>query len=233
MAIVYLLTNLENGKHYVGKTKGTLDKRWYKHVQEAKKGCPFALHCAIRKYGSNSFRREVLVEYATEEEALRAESLWIEKFQAFGPKGYNLSEGGRGNPGFKRSPETREKDRKNALARPPRVHSEDTKAKMRAAQQARRERDPVTDEFRETMRRTRVAQPIITHPTPEQNAKRSASLKAAWATKMTDERKLANELGIDKRTARRAIALGADALAFKDLREKARDAMVRLEIPSP
>ena len=60
MAIVYLLTNLENGKHYVGKTKGTLDKRWYKHVHEAKKGCSFALHGAIRKYGSNTFRRGIV-----------------------------------------------------------------------------------------------------------------------------------------------------------------------------
>lgn len=73
MALVYLLTNLANGKRYVGKTKGSLDKRWYNHLADVKKGSPYALHAAIRKYGKGAFQREVLGEYATEEEALAAE----------------------------------------------------------------------------------------------------------------------------------------------------------------
>ena len=108
MAIVYLITNIENGKRYVGKTKHSLAKRWYNHVQEARRGRGFALHAAIRKYGSDAFNRKVLGEYPTEEEALIAERAWVLRLGTMGEGGYNLCEGGRGALGLVWTEERRE-----------------------------------------------------------------------------------------------------------------------------
>lgn len=96
MAIVYLLTNTESGKAYVGKSVMSLDTRWYEHVRAATKGSHGALHAAIRKYGTEAFTREVLAWYATENEALAAEREWIVKLQTMSPRGYNMTEGGLG-----------------------------------------------------------------------------------------------------------------------------------------
>jgi group I intron endonuclease len=109
MAIVYLITNIENGKLYVGKTKGALQHRWYNHCREAAQGRGFALHAAIRKYGSASFNCKVLGEYPTEEEALIAERDWVLRLGTMGAKGYNLCEGGRGALGMVWTEERREK----------------------------------------------------------------------------------------------------------------------------
>lgn len=116
MAIVYLLTNLENGKKYVGKTKSSVDSRWYEHVRSASDGSRYAIHRAIRKYGKDAFTRAVLGEYPTEEEALAAEKDWIEKLGTRDPeRGYNMVDGGRGAVGFKHSDE--EKARRSARAK--------------------------------------------------------------------------------------------------------------------
>ncbi len=77
MAIVYLLTNLENGKTYVGKTKRALDRRWFQHCDDAKSGSTYAIHRAIRKYGKDAFTRSILGQFETEEEALASEKEWI------------------------------------------------------------------------------------------------------------------------------------------------------------
>lgn len=108
MAIVYLLTNLENGKLYVGKTKGGIEQRWYNHVKDAKNGSNYAIHRAIRKYGKDSFTRRILGEYQTEEEALTAEREWISKLGTMiRERGYNMCEGGHGTIGFRFSEEQR------------------------------------------------------------------------------------------------------------------------------
>jgi hypothetical protein len=51
--VVYKITNLANGKIYIGKTTKSLGRRWAVHKYMAKigKGCPI-LSAAIRKYGA-------------------------------------------------------------------------------------------------------------------------------------------------------------------------------------
>lgn len=104
MAIVYLLTNTANGKLYVGKTKMSLDHRWYEHVRAATTGSQLALHRAIRKHGRDSFTRRVLSEHPTEAQALAAERDQIVALGTMGPAGYNLTEGGIGTVGYKHTP---------------------------------------------------------------------------------------------------------------------------------
>ncbi len=90
-------TNLVNGKKYVGCTKGSVRRRWRQHRSAAKKGSPFAVHAAIRKYGAENFKVEVLETvggvYA---DLLAAEMRHIASHHCTSPLGYNLTEGGEG-----------------------------------------------------------------------------------------------------------------------------------------
>lgn len=94
---VYLLTNLVNGKKYVGQTIRTLSARWRQHKYLANKGSPYAIHAAIRKYGDKNFSIIcVSTIVGDRNELLTAERRYIAEYQSLAPLGYNLTEGGEG-----------------------------------------------------------------------------------------------------------------------------------------
>jgi group I intron endonuclease len=99
MAFVYLHTNLENGKVYVGQTQQKPADRWTRHCYDAMKG---ARGCrlfsdAIRKYGPEAFDQQVLGEMQTQSEIDNLEKIWIILLQATNHQfGYNLQAGGSG-----------------------------------------------------------------------------------------------------------------------------------------
>lgn len=99
--VVYLATNLVNGKHYVGKTTGTLKRRWTKHGWQARSGEQTYFHNAMRKYGSDAFSVVSLASIlATDPQLKEHERFWIRLFNATDPRyGYNLTTGGDGAPG--------------------------------------------------------------------------------------------------------------------------------------
>ncbi|HEY5235750.1 MAG TPA: GIY-YIG nuclease family protein, partial [Rhabdochlamydiaceae bacterium] len=90
---IYKLTNMVNGKLYVGQTDSTLEKRWSKHVRTAKLGSPFALSRAIRKYGPEKFKSEIIetVEIAN---LSNREIFWIKELNSKcfdSGHGYNMT----------------------------------------------------------------------------------------------------------------------------------------------
>lgn len=94
---IYLITNLVNGKRYVGQTKLTLHKRWGIHRSDAKKGSSFAIHAAIRKYGVGSFQVQCLeIVHTSHSDLLAAEIRHISEQNSLAPNGYNLTSGGQG-----------------------------------------------------------------------------------------------------------------------------------------
>lgn len=97
-AYIYCITNLVNGKKYVGKTSSPLGIRWSQHVHTGLHDDDRTpLKDAIRKYGRENFSLEILATYATDQEAFDAEDGWIEKMQSrVSQHGYNLKGGGRG-----------------------------------------------------------------------------------------------------------------------------------------
>ena len=121
---VYQLTNTANGKRYVGITSQRPEKRFSKHKSEAKRGCQYALHKAIRKYGPDAFVLEVLDVLTTEAGVKRAEQLWIAERETHidTGKGYNLSLGGEGRWGCKTSEETKRKQSEAAKRRTTQYH---------------------------------------------------------------------------------------------------------------
>jgi len=94
---IYLVTNVVNGKVYVGQTTGTIKERWSCHRRDARRDSPFPLHRAIRKYGIKSFDISVLAECFSKSALDAAERLFIQKYNACDSSfGYNATFGGDG-----------------------------------------------------------------------------------------------------------------------------------------
>lgn len=101
MACIYKITNLANGKMYVGQTGGTLSRRWGQH--KAARNKAYVLYAAMRKYGVENFTVECLQECA-EEELDALEKYWIKKLDTYN-NGYNSTEGGKATKITSRRPD--------------------------------------------------------------------------------------------------------------------------------
>lgn len=93
---VYKITNLQNGKGYVGKTSGTVEGRFSKHKKNALKGMKRHLYSSMNCYGHDSFAVEELEICKTEDELNERERFWIRELGCRHPNGYNMTDGGDG-----------------------------------------------------------------------------------------------------------------------------------------
>jgi group I intron endonuclease len=97
LGYVYLVTNLVNGKKYVGCTKVSIKRRWAQHRSAAIKGSTLLIHRAIRKYGESVFKIEQLeVLDGGHADLMAAEIRHIDFHNCVVPNGYNLTMGGDG-----------------------------------------------------------------------------------------------------------------------------------------
>jgi group I intron endonuclease len=87
--LVYLATNLINGKKYVGITSVSLMARQGMHKRSAR---PIGL--AIRKYGMSKFSWRVIDVALTLPRLKKLEQDYIKFYNCVAPKGYNLTNGG-------------------------------------------------------------------------------------------------------------------------------------------
>jgi predicted GIY-YIG superfamily endonuclease len=97
--IIYRAYN-RKGKSYVGYTSRSLHQRRVGHYSKSTNKSNYLFHNAIR-YGI--FCWEVLEETDTLEKALSIETKWIKIYNSFMPDGYNMTLGGEGTIGIKRS----------------------------------------------------------------------------------------------------------------------------------
>jgi group I intron endonuclease len=129
--LIYLATNRVNGKPYVGKTEKTIETRWKWHLNSARKGSPNLIHRALRKYGDDAFSLQIVErDVPTKERLAELEAIWIVLMNSKVPNGYNMSDGGEGNAGFKFSAASRAKVSRAGLGR---KHSAETKRKISQA----------------------------------------------------------------------------------------------------
>lgn len=131
MGQIYLITNEENGKIYVGQTSSTAFKRWGSHKRDANplaRNLQTPLARAIRKHGQESFTVKVL-ENCPNDKLDEREIYWIKELKAI-ENGYNLTEGGCGRRGYHLSEETKAKLSK---AHKGSVFTEEHKAKLSEA----------------------------------------------------------------------------------------------------
>jgi len=133
--LIYKITNLKNGKVYVGKHKGNNPQvRWRMHC--GGHGKAPLLWRAISKYGEKNFSVSILTpNCVTEGHSNAMEKYWINRLRSnLRGRGYNLTAGGEGV--FNPSEETRRKrskslrGNKNSLGF---VHSKETRLKMSRA----------------------------------------------------------------------------------------------------
>lgn len=96
MTRIYLITNLINGKQYVGKTKYTLAHRFSQHCNNDYYHTH--LHNAIKKYGTENFTIEEICT-CSDEHWRELETFYIKFYHThYSEGGYNLTWGGDDNP---------------------------------------------------------------------------------------------------------------------------------------
>lgn len=95
--IVYKITNINNGKSYIGKhTTVDINDKYF--------GSGIALKDAIKKYGKDNFNKEIL-EFCNNSEHLDdREKYWIAFENSIIPNGYNIGSGGNGGDNFTNNP---------------------------------------------------------------------------------------------------------------------------------
>lgn len=122
---VYMHENRANGKKYIGVTSQEPEKRW--ENGKGYKGCPH-FSAAIRKYGWDVFRHDILFTHLTQAEAEAKEVELIAKYDTTNPaKGYNAALGGNTTRGSTIS----EQGRRNiSAAHIGHTHPSEVRAKM-------------------------------------------------------------------------------------------------------
>ncbi len=83
--IVYKITNLINGKLYIGQTIRTLEERFKAHYYDDESN----IGNAIRHYGRENFTIEIIEKCDSKEELNAYENYYIAYFDSKEPKGYN------------------------------------------------------------------------------------------------------------------------------------------------
>jgi group I intron endonuclease len=100
---IYLITNFENKKQYVGVTKFPIIERFYQHTKRG-----FLLTEAIKKYGDDKFSIELIEKVDTAGRAYELEQYYIKEYNSKVPYGYNITDGGDGIFGWEATEEYRQ-----------------------------------------------------------------------------------------------------------------------------
>lgn len=184
---MYIITNLVNGRHYIGQTYRSLPSRWKCHVRRSAKGSNTAFHNAIRKYGPNLFYGDILWTGEAAKDALDdKEKYFIQYYGSYNSvNGYNLTRGGDGCFGFKHRISARL--RMSVVQRGRKLSPSHCLAISKSLMG--KKPHSWSKESRDKMSRTRKERGLLPPSqkgrkhTSEANLKRSESLKKVWAEK--------------------------------------------------
>lgn len=90
--IIYKITNVLNNKCYIGQTYSDVRRRWVKHCSKTNNSI---IANAIRKYGRENFKLEIIASANNLENLNELEVILIKQYNSLTPSGYNLEPGGR------------------------------------------------------------------------------------------------------------------------------------------
>ena len=129
MGVIYALECRATDKQYIGQT-ADLQRRLSEHASARD---DTYLHRAIRKHGWDTFYVTVVEEIPIEDLA-GAERFWIDFLDCKAPKGYNMTDGGKGGLlGYQHTDETRQKISQAAMGNQRwlgRKHSAESRQRM-------------------------------------------------------------------------------------------------------
>lgn len=100
MTGIYMITNIKNGKKYIGQSKRLME-RWGEHLRSAQpekysskgeRDNKTSIHLAMQKYGAFNFTFQVL-EFCSEDQLDERERYWTRCYDSYN-NGYNETEGG-------------------------------------------------------------------------------------------------------------------------------------------
>jgi group I intron endonuclease len=91
--IIYKVSNTINDKIYIGQTTRTLEKRMQRHRDALLRGEKFHFYNALRKYGMENFKWEIIYKAKTLEELNSKEQEYILLYDSY-KNGYNMQLGG-------------------------------------------------------------------------------------------------------------------------------------------
>ena len=96
---IYKVTNILNGKIYIGKCVTSIEQRFNRHLKASEnKNDLTHFHLALKKYGKDNFTIE-LIEGGIHDKSIlcEREKYWIEFYKSYNTDiGYNLTKGGNG-----------------------------------------------------------------------------------------------------------------------------------------
>lgn len=103
--VIYKMTNMVNGKVYIGQTVRSVEERMLEHYRHD----TILVDKAIQKYGKDNFSVEVIDTAATIDELNAKEQYWIEQYDSITPNGYNQCAGGDNTMGYHHREESKQK----------------------------------------------------------------------------------------------------------------------------
>ena len=115
MGFIYKITNIINGKIYVGQTSKTIEERFKEHIKKAKVHTNRYLYDAMNHYGYDKFMVSQ-IEECNDDLLDERERYWISKLNCIMPHGYNMTEGGGGGDTWTNNPHKEETIMKLILA---------------------------------------------------------------------------------------------------------------------
>lgn len=137
IAHLYMITNKINGKKYFGiTTQNPASKRWIGHKTVAKRLVrKTPLYLSMNKHGFDNFEFEIIESSVSKEYIANLEIDYIKKFNTQDSNfGYNLSDGGEINIGYKIPKDIVEKQKERMIGEGNhffgRSHSDETKTKI-------------------------------------------------------------------------------------------------------
>ena len=104
---------------YIGKTTKTLEQRKQQHYADSKRHEKYAFYRAIKKYGFDNIRWEIIDNASDESELSKKEKYWINFYNTYihldNSCGYNTTLGGEGTSGLKYSEDAKRKLSENRI----------------------------------------------------------------------------------------------------------------------
>ena len=145
----YLITNKITKKQYIGITSKSVKHRWAVHKMDSKhtkSGYKNHLHNSMIKYGVENFEIKSITKADSWEEICQWEIQAIKEYGTKTPGGYNLTDGGEGCYGIKRTESTKRKmseSRKAYYKNPKRREEQGIRVKKRSEDPIFRKRQEI------------------------------------------------------------------------------------------